>query len=275
MSSGARADLVTDFAALVRWAREAGIAQRRRGTGSVRASGRGPQAIAALEAARALRTALRAMAEDLANGKAPVAGGRGRRSTRCSRPARACCSIERRSGAFTTRRQLVTTDAASLLVPVAESAAWLLEHGDSSLVRGCENPACILFFYDTTKNKRRRWCSMEGCGSRAKAAAYYRRTRGKESSGGGAEEQKSRTGLSRVAEAAERTPLRRLLLLALSDRVALLLPTVTSRTSPPWSAGSTSCRRRPDTGAWPGTVSAPGFTSAASLTSTLTVNSWP
>jgi predicted RNA-binding Zn ribbon-like protein len=64
-----------------------------------------------------------------------------------------------------------------LLVPVAESAAWMLERGERSLLRRCENPECVLFFYDSTKNKRRRWCSMDSCGSRAKAAAYYRRHR--------------------------------------------------------------------------------------------------
>ncbi|MFL5310303.1 MAG: CGNR zinc finger domain-containing protein [Myxococcales bacterium] len=61
--------------------------------------------------------------------------------------------------------------------PVAESAAWLLEHGDPSLVRRCENDRCVLVFYDTTKNRRRRQCTMETCGSRAKSAADYRRKR--------------------------------------------------------------------------------------------------
>jgi predicted RNA-binding Zn ribbon-like protein len=178
MSGGAPADRVADFAALARWAREAGILSDAEERAVVRASGSGLQAKAALEAARVLRAAMRELAGDLASGKAPgpaaVVAINAVLATGAS-----VLQIERRSGAFTTRRQLVTTDAASLLVPVAESAAWLLEHGDSSLVRGCENPACILFFYDTTKNKRRRWCSMEGCGSRAKAAAYYRRPRGK------------------------------------------------------------------------------------------------
>lgn len=30
--------------------------------------------------------------------------------------------------------------------------------------------ACILFFYDTTKNYSRRWCSMSACGNRMKVA---------------------------------------------------------------------------------------------------------
>jgi predicted RNA-binding Zn ribbon-like protein len=61
---------------------------------------------------------------------------------------------------------------------VAESAAWLLADGDLGLLRRCGGEGCVLIFYDGTKNRTRRWCSMEGCGSRAKAAAYYRRTHG-------------------------------------------------------------------------------------------------
>lgn len=64
-----------------------------------------------------------------------------------------------------------------LLVPIAESAAGLLSRGDPALVRKCENPDCVLYFYDTTRNHRRRWCSMAACGNRAKVAAHYRRTR--------------------------------------------------------------------------------------------------
>jgi predicted RNA-binding Zn ribbon-like protein len=37
----------------------------------------------------------------------------------------------------------------------------------------------VLFFYDTTKNHARRWCSMAFCGNRHKVAAHYRRLRGK------------------------------------------------------------------------------------------------
>lgn len=69
------------------------------------------------------------------------------------------------------------SEPAQLLVPIAESAADLLSEGDPHLVRKCHNPRCILYFYDTTKNHARRWCSMTACGNRAKVAAHYRRTR--------------------------------------------------------------------------------------------------
>jgi predicted RNA-binding Zn ribbon-like protein len=62
-----------------------------------------------------------------------------------------------------------------LLVPVAEDAADLLCEDDRGRVRKCESPACILFFYDTSRSRTRRWCSMDLCGNRAKVAAHYRR----------------------------------------------------------------------------------------------------
>lgn len=64
-----------------------------------------------------------------------------------------------------------------LLAPVAESAADLLCYGNPAHIKKCENSECVLYFYDTTKNHSRRWCSMAGCGNRAKAAAHYRRVR--------------------------------------------------------------------------------------------------
>jgi predicted RNA-binding Zn ribbon-like protein len=42
-------------------------------------------------------------------------------------------------------------------------------------IRACSNPECILHFYDVSKNGTRRWCSMAGCGNRAKAQRHYAR----------------------------------------------------------------------------------------------------
>jgi len=39
----------------------------------------------------------------------------------------------------------------------------------------CQNPACVLWFFDTTRNGTRRWCSMAVCGNRAKARRHYDR----------------------------------------------------------------------------------------------------
>lgn len=66
--------------------------------------------------------------------------------------------------------------AGSWLGPVAEAAAQLLVEGDFALVRQCEHPDCILWFYDRTKSHKRRWCSMSQCGNRHKAARFRERS---------------------------------------------------------------------------------------------------
>lgn len=69
---------------------------------------------------------------------------------------------------------------ASLLGPVAEAVAELLTEGNAALVKQCEHPECILWFYDRTKAHKRRWCSMALCGNRYKAAQFRKRNNGLE-----------------------------------------------------------------------------------------------
>ena len=63
----------------------------------------------------------------------------------------------------------------TLLSPVAEAAAHLLVDGDRTRIRQCHADDCRWWFEDTSKNGRRKWCSMARCGNRAKVAAHYRR----------------------------------------------------------------------------------------------------
>jgi predicted RNA-binding Zn ribbon-like protein len=53
--------------------------------------------------------------------------------------------------------------------------ALLAERPDR--IRHCAHPDCVLHFYDTSPKGNRRWCSMAGCGNRAKAARHYARSR--------------------------------------------------------------------------------------------------
>ena len=61
------------------------------------------------------------------------------------------------------------------LMPIAQSAADLITEGKAAPVRKCANPDCIFYFYDVSRTRRRRWCSMAVCGNRMKVAAYARR----------------------------------------------------------------------------------------------------
>jgi predicted RNA-binding Zn ribbon-like protein len=63
------------------------------------------------------------------------------------------------------------------LWPVVRSAAELLTSAELHRVHLCSGEDCGWLFLDTSKNRSRRWCAMEGCGNRAKARRHYQRTR--------------------------------------------------------------------------------------------------
>jgi predicted RNA-binding Zn ribbon-like protein len=62
-----------------------------------------------------------------------------------------------------------------LLAAIARSAAELIAEGATARLRVCSNPSCGLFFYDDSRTRRRRWCSMSRCGNRHKVANFSRR----------------------------------------------------------------------------------------------------
>jgi len=70
-------------------------------------------------------------------------------------------------------------------VPDAWRVAWLAAQSYLELlsetperIRRCAHPNCVLYFYDTSKNGTRRWCSMKTCGNRAKARRFQQSHRG-------------------------------------------------------------------------------------------------
>jgi predicted RNA-binding Zn ribbon-like protein len=68
-----------------------------------------------------------------------------------------------------------------MLWPIAWSAADLLTSANLAQVRQCaRSEGCDWLFVDTSKNRSRRWCSMNLCGSRDKGRRYYRRKRANE-----------------------------------------------------------------------------------------------
>jgi predicted RNA-binding Zn ribbon-like protein len=62
-----------------------------------------------------------------------------------------------------------------ILWPVARSAADLLASAKLDRARQCADERCGWLFLDMSRNRSRRWCSMEECGNRNKAREYYRR----------------------------------------------------------------------------------------------------
>jgi predicted RNA-binding Zn ribbon-like protein len=170
---GQRTDLLQEWADLIAWlvqAKVLGAGERREvTTGLSRADGE-----RLLGEARTFRGALRVMAEGIVAGK-PVS----RSTVEAINAVLGQCpgypQLVRANGRFERRFQTETAGASRLLVPIAEAAGELLCVGDLSLVKKCRSDACILYFYDTTKNHTRQWCSMGLCGNRIKVAAHYRR----------------------------------------------------------------------------------------------------
>jgi len=63
-----------------------------------------------------------------------------------------------------------------ILWRLAASASKLLTSEDVDRVKRCASDECGWLFLDTSRNRSRRWCSMESCGNRTKARRHYRRT---------------------------------------------------------------------------------------------------
>jgi len=66
----------------------------------------------------------------------------------------------------------------AVLGPIALSALTTLAQADLTRVKQCQGEKCGWVFFDTTKNKSRRWCEMEVCGNRAKQRRHVARARG-------------------------------------------------------------------------------------------------
>ena len=72
----------------------------------------------------------------------------------------------------------VETPAAfgQILWPIVRSTGDLLTSDQLERVRQCaDDRGCGYLFVDMSRNRSRRWCSMESCGNRAKARRHYQR----------------------------------------------------------------------------------------------------
>lgn len=67
--------------------------------------------------------------------------------------------------------------AGALLVTLAREAVQLFGSDVAKLIRQCESATCTLYFVDTSRRGDRRWCSMSGCGNKAKVREFRRRKR--------------------------------------------------------------------------------------------------
>jgi predicted RNA-binding Zn ribbon-like protein len=66
--------------------------------------------------------------------------------------------------------------AQSLRAVIARSAVELFGGPLADRVRQCAGEGCALLFVDTSRSGHRKWCSMAGCGNKAKVATFRERS---------------------------------------------------------------------------------------------------
>jgi predicted RNA-binding Zn ribbon-like protein len=174
-----RQDFLIDYDGLVGWARHVGLLTEEHAARLLAEAQRRPHvATAALARAHALRSAIDNAFHALAQGAAPADED--------------LATIQSAYVAAMEHAQLVSAgegfawawrddrpELDRVLWPVARSAVELLLAGEPGRVKACAPDAggCTWLFYDTSKNRSRRWCSMEGCGSQVKMRRYHARKR--------------------------------------------------------------------------------------------------
>lgn len=175
MRAGERVSLIHDYANLRAW-QIASNAVETTALESAEARWDEAERETIVREALAFRKILRTMAEALATGGTIAAEVLENVNT-ILRESAGYAQVVAEGEGYRKQFHFIPKRPAQLLVPVAEAAADLLCHTAQMRVKKCENPNCILYFVDTSKNHARRWCSMSVCGNRMKAAAHYRRHR--------------------------------------------------------------------------------------------------
>ena len=74
---------------------------------------------------------------------------------------------------FSSEWKDMTDNLDRITWPIIKDAYDLMLLNKSGRIKEC--PKCGWLFFDSSKNGKRKWCSMETCGSRAKATEWYHR----------------------------------------------------------------------------------------------------
>ncbi len=171
-------EFLTGYDDLVTWARHAGVLDENRAAELRAAAERDrPAAERAFRRAVALRQALYAVFAAVAAGR-PVPDEALREFNAFLSETMAQARVAPCGSRFEWRWAERPGDLDAVLPALARSAADLLTSDRLDRVRECPGEdGCGWLFLDTSKNGSRRWCSMQGCGSRAKARRYAGRRR--------------------------------------------------------------------------------------------------
>jgi predicted RNA-binding Zn ribbon-like protein len=175
---GVPVERLTDYAALVDFVVEAKLALAEDAAFARRTWAEGHDAEATVARARAVRELLRKIVMQAVNGASTSSQLLAKLNASLRDDAGAYTELRQTEEGFERRLRLRRHGPDNVLAPILRAIAAFLAKADLALVRKCEHPTCAMFFLDTSKNHRRRWCSMELCGNRNKVGAYRARRDG-------------------------------------------------------------------------------------------------
>ncbi|MFJ6608070.1 CGNR zinc finger domain-containing protein [Streptomyces lydicus] len=125
---------------------------------------------------RALRDLLRRVVHDELRDRAADADLDRLNSAAAAGPPPAPRAVRDADGTL-ARTLCAPPDCAGLLAAVARDAVGLLtDPAARGQLRQCAGEHCSLVYLDTSRGRRRRWCSSEVCGNRERVARHRRRT---------------------------------------------------------------------------------------------------
>lgn len=168
-------DTVPDVIAFVGWLEAVGMLTADEAHAAL-ARATEPERERTIARVHAFRSALRRMVEAYVAGRAPVADDLAVINAHLQH-APIHDELVALAGGVASVRRVATDVPEALLYFVAEAARELFTRKDRQAIRRCANEACTHYFYDASKNGRRRWCRMAGCGNRKKVAALRSRRR--------------------------------------------------------------------------------------------------
>ncbi len=180
-TSFAGGDLLSDFAAYIEWLHAAALLTTGEARDAAKLAGTA-EARSAFRALTELRAAIRRAVGAVSKERLPAKADLRTINAHLVEPP-VHREIVSSGGKLTSTNRLTSTKPERLLYFVAAATQELLTQKDVTAIRQCAGDACTHLFYDASKNRSRRWCSMAGCGNREKVAALRIRQRDKESDG--------------------------------------------------------------------------------------------
>lgn len=173
-------DRIPDYDRLTRWAEGAGVVTAASGQRLRRAAAARPrEAAATVAAAGWLRWVLQRLCTAVATGESPgtALDEFNHLLADALLHMRLASPPSSSRGELTLGWQGLGDDLASPLWPVVWSAAQLLASDEASHIHVCAAPDCGWLYVDRSRNRLRRWCQMETCGTREKGRRRYRRAK--------------------------------------------------------------------------------------------------